>query len=135
MESNYNEIDDLFREELSEHTEVPPPRVWNALEQRLDKDKKRRIFPFRWYWFVGLLFFITVLAGYFARTGGSDGADGGAAINVAGASVTAPAASDMNAAPHCAGFVELADVQKQASGSFHATPCFACCVHCRVPQH
>jgi hypothetical protein len=99
MESNYNEIDDLFREELSEHTEVPPPRVWNALEQRLDKDKKRRIFPFRWYWFVGLLFFITVLAGYFARTGGSDGADGGAAINVAGASVTAPAASDMNAAP------------------------------------
>lgn len=100
MESNYNEIDDLFRDELSEHTEVPPPRVWNALEQRLDKDKKRRVFPFRWYWFVGLLFFITVLAGYFAWTGESDGADdGGAAMNVAGASVTAPAASDRNAAP------------------------------------
>ncbi|MBL7690580.1 MAG: hypothetical protein JNM41_03230 [Flavipsychrobacter sp.] len=97
MESRYNEIDDLFRDELSEHTEVPPPRVWSALEQRLDKDKKRRVFPFRWYWFVGLLFFITVLAGYFAWTGGSEGVDGGAAMNVAGASVTAPAASDRNA--------------------------------------
>ncbi len=103
MESNYNEIDDLFRDELSEHTEVPPPRVWNALEQRLDKDKKRRVFPFRWYWFVGLLFFITVLAGYFARTSESDGADdGGAAMNVAGTSVTAPAASERNAAPTAA---------------------------------
>ncbi len=99
MESMYNDIDDLFREELSEHTEVPPPRVWNALEQRLDKDKKRRVFPFRWYWFVGLLFFITVLAGYFALTDGSDVGNGGAATNVAGASVTAPVASSLNSVP------------------------------------
>lgn len=99
MESMYNDIDDLFREELSEHTEVPPPRVWNALEQRLDKDKKRRVFPFRWYWFLGLLFFITVLAGYFALTGGSDVGNGGAAINVAGASVTAPVASGPTSVP------------------------------------
>ncbi len=96
MENMYNDIDDLFREELSEHAEVPPPRVWNALEQRLDKDKKRRVFPFRWYWFVGLLFFITVLAGYFALTDGSDVGNGGAITNVAGASVTAPVAPSLN---------------------------------------
>ncbi|MBE2290185.1 MAG: hypothetical protein IAE95_11565 [Chitinophagaceae bacterium] len=99
MENMYNDIDDLFREELSEHTEVPPPRVWNALEQRLDKDKKRRVFPFRWYWFVGLLFFITVLAGYFALTDGSGVGNGGATTNVAGASVTAPVAPGLNSVP------------------------------------
>jgi hypothetical protein len=64
MDKDFKDFDDLFREEASAYTEMPAPAVWQALEKRLDKDKKRRVFPFRWYWFFGLLSFVTLLAAY-----------------------------------------------------------------------
>lgn len=53
MRHELNNIDDLFKAGLGGYTEVPPPDVWAALEQRLDNDKKKR--PFGWRWFVVLL--------------------------------------------------------------------------------
>lgn len=41
MEEQRKHIDDLFRERLSDHRETPPPAVWDALEQRLDRDAGR----------------------------------------------------------------------------------------------
>ncbi len=64
MDKDFKDFDDLFREEASAYTEIPALAVWQALEKRLDKDKKRRVFPFRWYWFFGLLSFVTLLAAY-----------------------------------------------------------------------
>ena len=54
-------FDDLFREEFADYAETPPPAVWQGLEKRLDKDKKRRAFPLRWYWYFSLISFITLL--------------------------------------------------------------------------
>lgn len=64
MEDN-NKLDDLFREEFSDYSEMPPARVWEALEKRLDKDKKRRIFPFGWYWIGGLIGIAMLVSGMF----------------------------------------------------------------------
>ncbi len=50
MRNDLNNIDDLFRAGLGGYSEVPPPDVWVALEQRLDNDKKKR--PFGWRWFI-----------------------------------------------------------------------------------
>ncbi len=61
MEKKYNNIDDLFREEFSGFSEEPSPAVWQALEKRLDNRKKKRAFYFKWYWFVGIISFITLL--------------------------------------------------------------------------
>ena len=36
MEKNKKNIDDLFKEELGNYAETPPPAVWDALEKRLD---------------------------------------------------------------------------------------------------
>lgn len=60
MENNFKNIDDLFKEELGGYTEAPPPPVWQALEKRLDDDRKRRLFPFRWYWFISLISFVVL---------------------------------------------------------------------------
>lgn len=49
MENNFDDFDQLFRERLGEEAEQPPGRVWEALERRLDKDKKRRVLPMWWY--------------------------------------------------------------------------------------
>jgi hypothetical protein len=61
MENNIKNFDDLFREEFSDYSEAPPPAVWQALEKRLDGNKKRRVFPFRWYWFISILSFTALL--------------------------------------------------------------------------
>ncbi len=61
MDNNIDNIDDLFREGFAEYAETPPPAVWQALERRLDKDKKRSLFPFRWFWYVGILIVVVVL--------------------------------------------------------------------------
>ena len=54
MKSDFNNIDDLFKESLGRYTEAPPPDVWDALERRLDNDRKRR--PFAWgWWMIGVL--------------------------------------------------------------------------------
>jgi len=37
MENHGKFIDDLFKEELGNHTETPPPASWAALEKRLDR--------------------------------------------------------------------------------------------------
>ncbi len=61
MEKNMNNIDHLFKDELGGYTEVPPPAVWDALEKRLQGDDKRRVYPYRWLWYVGIVSFIVLL--------------------------------------------------------------------------
>jgi hypothetical protein len=61
MENNSKNIDHLFKEELGSYTETPPPPVWAALEQRLDNDRKRRVFPFRWFWNITMLLAFVIL--------------------------------------------------------------------------
>ncbi len=56
-----NNIDDLFKEELGGYTEAPPPMVWDALEKRLQADNKRRVYPYRWFWYIGIVSFIVLL--------------------------------------------------------------------------
>ena len=51
MEDNKKHIDDLFREELGNHTETPPPAVWDALEKRL-AEQGGGTTPRRWIWYV-----------------------------------------------------------------------------------
>ncbi len=60
MEERNKHIDDLFREELGDYREVPPPRVWADLEQRLDggRNKKRIII-----WWCTALALLLALAG------------------------------------------------------------------------
>ncbi|MES2703464.1 MAG: hypothetical protein V4649_12545 [Bacteroidota bacterium] len=80
------QIDDLFKEELGGYTEVPPPPAWAALERRLDQERKRRAFPYRWFWFITVVAFVAItgssiawkmaddkqmIAGNGARTGNS----------------------------------------------------------------
>ena len=61
MDNNIDNIDDLFREGFADYAETPPPAVWQGLERRLDNDKKRRVFPFRWFWYIGILIVAVVL--------------------------------------------------------------------------
>lgn len=61
MDNNIDNIDDLFREGFADYAETPPPAVWQALERRLDNDKKRRVFPLRWFWYIGMLIVAVVL--------------------------------------------------------------------------
>jgi hypothetical protein len=61
MDNNIDNIDDLFREGFADYAETPPPAVWQALERRLDNDKKRRAFPLRWFWYIGILIVAVVL--------------------------------------------------------------------------
>lgn len=65
MSERNKHIDDLFRDALGDHTETPPPAVWDALEQRLDNDddggrgggsgNNKPVFPYRWLWYIGAL--------------------------------------------------------------------------------
>ncbi len=64
MKQDVNNIDNLFREGLGGYTEVPPPDVWDALERRLDNDKKKR--PFAWRWFFVMLCGIGLFGSLFA---------------------------------------------------------------------
>lgn len=64
MKQDVNNIDNLFREGLGGYTEVPPPDVWDALERRLDNDKKKR--PFAWRWFFVMLCGVGLFGSLFA---------------------------------------------------------------------
>ncbi|MCF8450902.1 MAG: hypothetical protein K9G49_13600 [Taibaiella sp.] len=61
MENNLKDFDDVFREEFSDYAETPPPAVWQTLERRLEHNKKRRIFPLRWFWYFSIISAITLL--------------------------------------------------------------------------
>jgi hypothetical protein len=41
-------IDDIFRDKLSDFKQTPDNKVWRAIDASLDKRKKRRIIPFWW---------------------------------------------------------------------------------------
>lgn len=45
-------LDDLWRQAFEEAAETPPPRVWSAIEQRLDESKSTKILPL---WGLGLI--------------------------------------------------------------------------------
>ncbi len=51
MEKHLTHIDNLFKEGLGSYSETPPPSVWDALEERLDKDDKKKpgFFLRRWF--------------------------------------------------------------------------------------
>ncbi|MBC7554711.1 MAG: hypothetical protein H7257_12105, partial [Taibaiella sp.] len=56
MKDNFNHIDNLFREGLGGFAETPPPAVWDALEVRLDNDRKKRPgFLYRRPWFIAVV--------------------------------------------------------------------------------
>lgn len=58
MKPTDQHIDDLLRKRMEGYSEAPPPPVWDALEKRLDK-KRRKGGGWIWYVFV----FIALLAG------------------------------------------------------------------------
>lgn len=61
MEEHKQHIDDLFRNELGGYREVPDPRVWSALEQRLDGGRKKR--PIIIWWVTGLALLLAIAGG------------------------------------------------------------------------
>ena len=61
MEERKQHIDDLFRDELGGYREVPDPRVWSALEQRLDGGRKKR--PIIIWWVTGLALLLAIAGG------------------------------------------------------------------------
>lgn len=46
---DYKNIDRLFQEKLKNLETVPSPEIWDAIEAKLQKKKKRRVLPFWWY--------------------------------------------------------------------------------------
>ncbi|PZF71686.1 hypothetical protein [Taibaiella soli] len=62
MEEGQKHIDDFFREELGNYTEMPPEKVWEDLSQRLDDARRPRFWGW-WPWIVVLLL-IGSVAGY-----------------------------------------------------------------------
>lgn len=46
MKNETNRLDDLFREGMEEHLEMPSPIVWNKIEEELDKKDKRQPFVY-----------------------------------------------------------------------------------------
>ncbi len=64
MEERNEHIDDLFRSELGGYREVPDPRVWSALEQRLDGGRKKR--PIIIWWVTGLALLLAIVGSLIA---------------------------------------------------------------------
>ncbi|KAB1160399.1 hypothetical protein F7018_00555 [Tenacibaculum aiptasiae] len=46
---DYKDIDRLFQEKLENFETTPSPEIWEAIESKLQKKKKRRIIPLWWY--------------------------------------------------------------------------------------
>lgn len=46
---DYKNIDRLFQEKLKSLETVPSPEIWDAIEAKLQKKKKRRVLPIWWY--------------------------------------------------------------------------------------
>lgn len=62
-------FDDLFREELAGHSEIPPPRVWEAVEKRLNNGAAGKSFASKWMWyFAAMSLVVTVGAFYVSNT-------------------------------------------------------------------
>src|ERR1700747_1714126 len=61
MEKNMKHIDNLFKEELGSYTELPPSAVWDSLEKRLSESRRRRVFPFRWLWYISIVAFVVLI--------------------------------------------------------------------------
>ena len=53
-------IDNLFKDELGSYAEIPPPPAWDSLEKRLN-ERRRRKFPYGWFWYVGVVSCIVLL--------------------------------------------------------------------------
>jgi hypothetical protein len=63
MENNMKKFDDLFREALSDHEEVPPQRVWESLDKRLGARVGTKSVGSGWYWYVCIASFAVLLGG------------------------------------------------------------------------
>ncbi len=61
--SNQKNIDRLFQEQLKDVEVTPNPEIWKAIEGKLDKKKKRRVFPI--WWFSGGIAASIILAMFF----------------------------------------------------------------------
>ncbi|WP_272150982.1 hypothetical protein [Tenacibaculum aiptasiae] len=46
---DYKNIDRLFQEKLENFETTPSPEIWEAIESKLQKKKKRRVIPLWWY--------------------------------------------------------------------------------------
>lgn len=69
MNGELNRLDDLFREGMEGQEEMPSPRVWNKIEEELDKKERRRpLLYFETYkkaaavWIIGIIS-VSVFAG------------------------------------------------------------------------
>ncbi len=60
MEKNMKHIDNLFKDELGFYAETPPPPAWDSLEKRLN-ERRRRKFPYGWFWYVGVVTCVVLL--------------------------------------------------------------------------
>jgi hypothetical protein len=68
MNRNNKYIDDLFKEELGNYTETPPPAIWDRLEKKLDsKPPKGTGRPYRKLWYFGVLSFMLLLTTFVAK--------------------------------------------------------------------
>jgi|GEM_PF-4997465 len=75
MDERKIHIDEFFDRQMGDHTEAPPPAVWDALEKRLDeKPGKKRPVAIWWLWGIGGLILISataILAGYLYKDTGT----------------------------------------------------------------
>ena len=68
MDERKTHIDEFFRRQMGNHTETPPPAIWEALEKRLDTPPgRKKPFPVWWFYTIAGLILISataILAGY-----------------------------------------------------------------------
>lgn len=68
MDERKTHIDEFFRRQMGNHTETPPPAIWDALEKRLDTPPgRKKPFPVWWFYTIAGLILISataILAGY-----------------------------------------------------------------------
>lgn len=90
-------IDNLFREELGNYTEAPPPMVWDALEKRLEGDRGKRAFPYRWMLYCAVISMVLVGSGSLAWKMSNTGSEAAEAAAVEGipATINETKASDI----------------------------------------
>ncbi|WP_345084069.1 hypothetical protein [Nemorincola caseinilytica] len=81
-------FDDLFREGLADHAEVPPRRVWESLEKRLDTTGAgAKPTGTGWYWYAGIAS-VALVVGSIALNMGGKSENTAPATPVATAAVT-----------------------------------------------
>lgn len=68
MDERKTHIDEFFRRQMGNHTETPPPAIWEALEKRLDTPPgRKKPFPVWWFYTIAgviLLSATAIIAGY-----------------------------------------------------------------------